>query len=319
MIRNGVHDPAPLCVCSIPGLLMNVSQIERFHVVYDGPALTEHQMDVRDLAPALVAFADLFAAVNKQVNGGSAEVRVQVKNFKSGSFGIDLVASQHLLSQIKDIFAGSSATAICNAHSIMSMIGLVGGGGLISVLRRLRGRHPVRIERNRDAADVWVTETEVVHVGAQVFELYQNVDVRTSLAKVLSPLERDGITGFGVISDDQVVLNLHDDEVCAFGSATTGLTEIVSTAVLRKMLQIESLTFKDGNKWRVHDGMATFYASIEDQEFIAKIDGGQRFGKGDVLIVDLRQVQSVGGGRLMYESAIVKVLEHREPLQQVLL
>jgi hypothetical protein len=38
---------------------------ERFHVVYDGPALVEHRMDVRDLAPALVAIADLFSAANQ--------------------------------------------------------------------------------------------------------------------------------------------------------------------------------------------------------------------------------------------------------------
>jgi hypothetical protein len=33
---------------------------EHFNVVYDGPALAEHRMDVRDLAPALVVISDLF-------------------------------------------------------------------------------------------------------------------------------------------------------------------------------------------------------------------------------------------------------------------
>src|ERR1700710_1861288 len=110
---------------------MEMSNPERFHVVYDGPALTEHRMDVRDLAPALVAFADLFTAANKEVNGDAADVRVQVNaSFKAGSFGIDLVATQHLLSQIRDIFSGSGATAICNAYTIMGLVGLAGGGGL---------------------------------------------------------------------------------------------------------------------------------------------------------------------------------------------
>ena len=92
---------------------MEMSNHERFHVVYDGPALAEHRMDVRDLGPALVAFADLFTAVNKEINGDAADVRVQVNvSFKAGSFGIDLVATQHLLSQLKDIFSGT-ATALC--------------------------------------------------------------------------------------------------------------------------------------------------------------------------------------------------------------
>lgn len=81
-------------------------------------------MDVRDLAPALVAFADLFTAANKEINGDAADVRVQVNaSFKAGSFEIDLVATQHLLSQLRDIFSGPNASAIVNAGGILSFIG----------------------------------------------------------------------------------------------------------------------------------------------------------------------------------------------------
>jgi hypothetical protein len=122
---------------------MEMSNHERFHVVYDGPALTEHRMDVRDLAPALVAFADLFTAANKEINGDAAEVRVQVNaSFKAGSFGIDLVASQHLLSQIKDIFAGNGATAISNGWTILQIVGFTGGGlagGLVGAAALAQG------------------------------------------------------------------------------------------------------------------------------------------------------------------------------------
>jgi hypothetical protein len=98
-----------------------------------------------------------------------------------------------------------------------------------------------------------------------------------------------------------------------------GDAEIVSDTTSKKLLLIESLTFKDGNKWRVHDGTATFHASIEDKAFLGSIDAGERFGKGDVLVVDLRQVQSIVGAKLINESIIVKVWEHRQPLQQNLI
>jgi hypothetical protein len=302
---------------------MEMSNHERFHVVYDGPALTEHRMDVRDLAPALVAFADLFTAANKEINGDAAEVRVQVNaSFKAGSFGIDLVASQHLLSQIKDIFAGNGATAISNGWTILQIVGFTGGGlagGLVGLLRLLKGRRPVKIEQKGDVATVWMTQTETIEVERDVIRLYRNSVVRTSLEKVVSPLEREGITDFGVVVNGQVVLDVHDDEVASFSAAASDAdAEIVSDTTTRKMLLIESLAFKDGNKWRVHDGTATFHASIEDKEFLAKIDAGERFGKGDVL-VDLRQVQSIVNAKLVNESIIVKVLEHRQPLQQSLI
>jgi hypothetical protein len=288
--------------------------------VYDGPALTEHRMDVRDLAPALVALADLLTAANKEINGDAAEVRVQVNaSFKAGSFGIDLVASQHLLSQLKGMFCGDAATAICNAYAIMGMLGLT-GGGLIGLLRKLRGRQPVRIEQKNDVATVWVTQTETVEIDDCVLRLYRNKVVRTSLEKVISPLERDGISDFGVVMNDKVVLEVHDDEIGSFNAAGFNAdAEIVSDTTSRKMLLIESLTFKDGNKWRVHDGSGTYHATIEDEAFLANIDAGERFGKGDVLVVDLRQIQTVLGAKLLTELRIVKVWEHRQPLQESLL
>ncbi|WP_423200779.1 hypothetical protein DFLDMN_006205 (plasmid) [Cupriavidus sp. H19C3] len=298
---------------------MEMSNHERFNIVYDGPALAEHRMDVRDLAPALVAFADLFTAANKEINGEAAEVRVQVNaTFRAGSFGIDLVATQHLLAQIRDMFAGSTATALANAGGILGLLGMV-GGGLFGLLRALKGHAPVRIEQKGEFATVWITQTESIEVDARVLKLYRSTTVRGSLEKVLSPLERDGITDFGVVMNDEVLLKVFDFEIDLYRARPTTDAVIVSDTTSRKMLLIESLTFKDGNKWRVHDGVATFHASIEDEEFVKKIDAGERFGKGDVLVVDLRQVQSVSDGKLVTDSIIVKVLEHRLPLQQNLL
>jgi hypothetical protein len=297
---------------------MEKSNHQQFHVVFDGPALAEHRMDVRDLAPALIAIADLLTAANREINGEAASIRVSVDaSFRAGSFGIDLVASQHLLSHIRDIFSGHGASAVCNGYAIMTMVGLVGGGGLIGLLRRLKGRRPVQVQQNGRVSTVHISQAESIEIDSRVMKLYHSSVVRTSLEKVVSPLQHEGITDFGIVMNDKVTLAFHDDELGVLGSAMTEVMgEVVSDTTSHKMLQIESLTFKDGNKWRVHDGVAPFHALVEDKEFLKKIDAGERFGKGDVLLVDLRQVQSVDGGRLNNASTIVKVLEHRAPLQQ---
>lgn len=295
-----------------------MSNRERFHVVYDGPALAEHRMDVRDLAPALIAIADLLTSANHEINGDAAEVRVEVHaSFKAGSFGIDLVAAQHILNQIRDIFSGDTATAVANAGSIVGFVGLT-GGGLIALLRKLNRRRPVRIEQMGDVSRVWITEEDSFEVETNIIRLYRNKIVRTSLEKTLEPLEREGITDFGIVIDGEVVLDIHSEEMDAFRRSDDAAV-IVSDTVSRKVLLIESLTFKDGNKWRVHDGSNQFYAAIEDPGFLSKIDSGERFGKGDVLVVNLRQTQSVIGARLANEYGIVEVIEHRAPLQDALL
>jgi len=294
------------------------SNRKKFHVVFDGPALAEHRMDIRDLAPALVAIADLFTAANRTLNGDAAEMRVEVSaSFKAGSFGIDLTAAQDLLGQLRDLFAGDHASAVSNALAILGAVGFT-GAGLIALLRKLAGKRPVRIEQAGEEARVWITETESIEVGMDVIRLYRSRAVRTSLEKTLSPLAREGIDHFGIVMGDNVVLDIHANEIETFRGAIDD-QEVVSDVTTRKVLLIESVVFKEGNKWRVHDGSSAFHAAIEDDAFLARVDAGERFGKSDVLVVDLRQTQTIAGGKLTTDFCITKVVEHKKPLQDCLL
>lgn len=54
--------------------------------------------------------------------------------------------------------------------------------------------------------------------------------------------------------------------------------------------------FQDGNKWRFNDGQTTFNAVILDGDFLARVDEGERFGKGDALQVEMQVIQNKGGG-----------------------
>ena len=47
-------------------LIDDEDMTEKFHVVYDGSALDEHLMDVRDLAPAMMAISDLLIHANQE-------------------------------------------------------------------------------------------------------------------------------------------------------------------------------------------------------------------------------------------------------------
>jgi hypothetical protein len=274
---------------------------------------------VRDLAPALMAISDLFTHVNAELNGDSADVRVEVKGgFKSGSFQIELLFTQALLLQLRDMFAGATATAVSNASAILATLGLMGGRGLIGFLRRLNGRRPHRIEQAAEVSQVWITESELIEVDTRIVRLWLSRSVRASLQKVLSPLEREGITSFGVVTADAVELDIEEAELAVFAmSGDEG--EVVSDATTRKILLLESVMFKDGNKWRVHDGQSAFSAAMDDHEFLAKVDAGERFRKGDVLVVDLRHIQTIVGDALRTEFRIVKVHEHRAPLQAALI
>jgi hypothetical protein len=49
-----------------------------FQIRYDGSALSEHGMDVADLAPALFALGDLVKRANASINGDGSKVNLIV-------------------------------------------------------------------------------------------------------------------------------------------------------------------------------------------------------------------------------------------------
>lgn len=297
-----------------------------FSIKFDGPALTSHQMDVRELAPALIALSSLLEESNRVAFPDSDEVRVQIQgNFKGGSFGVDLVAQQNIKDQIVTMLTGPDATAVTNLFGILSGLGMIGGAGLglIGLIRWLRGRKPsvIRLDGDKTIFELQNFEqTEIFEVDLVAGKLYQSRVVRQTLAKVVKPLEREGVDIFACGQDGATVTVVTKAEVPYFELAADSVDVVSDTVTESVLLQIESAVFKEGNKWRFTDGASSFFAEIADDEFMARVESGdERFGKGDVLVVDLRRIQSVTDNGLKLEYSVEKVRDHRAPLQARLL
>lgn len=306
-----------------------MSATVHFSIKYDGPALESHQMDVRELAPALIALSNMLEEANKVAFPDSASVKVNVQgNFKGGSFGVDLIAIQSITDQIVSMFSGPEASAFSNLKSILEAIGLIvgtggAGGGLIGIIKWLRGRKPSSIRTSGDRVVFEVVEesiSETFEVDLVAGRLYQSRVVRKALANVVKPLERDGIDIFASGQDGQTAEVIRKDDAPWFTVAESDADIVSDTVAEHVLLQIESAVFKDDNKWRFSDGSGSFFAEVADPIFVNKINSGdERFGKGDVLIVDLRRIQTISDNGLKMEYAIVRVHEHRAPLQRQLL
>lgn len=304
----------------------DMSATVHFSIKYDGPALASHQMDVRELAPALMGLGELIEAANREIFPNGPSVAVQVKgNFKAGSFQIDMTAAQSLLEQVQDLLGGKGATAAANLSGILALLGLVGGTakGLISLTKFLQGRKPSKTELRQDEVAYIVETQEAIEeftVDLGTHHLYQSRTVRQSLYKVLRPLATPGIdyfaTGAAGVTEQVVIA----EELSWFERAAESADIVSDTVSQSVLLQIESAVFKDSNKWRFHDGSSAFFAEIADPDFLARVNEGvERFGKADVLVVDLRRIQSISDSGLKLEYQIVKVHEHKAPLQAGLL
>ena len=61
----------------------------KIRIAYDGEALRTGTMNVRDLAPALIALSDLFEESNKVLNDKDSAVQLRVQSdFRTGSFDV---------------------------------------------------------------------------------------------------------------------------------------------------------------------------------------------------------------------------------------
>ncbi|EMG9695738.1 MULTISPECIES: hypothetical protein [Acinetobacter] len=294
---------------------------EKFHVVYDGKALEEHLMDVRDLAPAMMAISDLLTHANKEINGDKLEIQLNVKaNFKTGCFGIEFVEHLSWVNQIKDLLVGPTATALANASGILGLVGFFGGAtvGVIQIYKKLKGNPPVKIEETVDHAKVFYTETEYLEVDKRALRLYRSKVIASDIEKMLEPLSKDGIDSFYVVKemlDENVELFIDKKEVEYF--KFQDIDDHLSESITETFLQIESISFKEKNKWRFNNGGSTINASITDEVFLQKIDSGLlRFGKGDLLKVKLKTIQFLAHTKLKTEFEVVEVIEHKTTKQE---
>lgn len=297
-----------------------------FNVLYDGPALANSEMDVRELAPALLALGSLLEEANSVLNDGKAQIAVQVKaTFKTGCFGIELEVCQSLLQHAQSLF---SSEPVSTAKELLEWLGLIkenagnifaGGAGLLWLIKRVRGR-PINQVVLLDTGKVRVVmDDDAFEVEEKVLTLYRQYRVRQALEGVLKPLESEGIDTFAVTDLKQANRFIEITKADrAYFKTPEPESEALSDDEFEVNLQIVSISFQEGNKWRFNDGASVFYADMLDEAFVSAVAASATsFTKGDILKVKLRRIQSLVGDAFRTEYTVLKVLEHRKAAAQL--
>lgn len=293
--------------------------MSRAHVrlTYDGPALQMHTMDVRLLAPALLAFGDLCEETGRVLYGDTIRVHVEVRaSFRTGSFGIDLSVVPQLAQQLIGWFSSEGATAIANGKTILEVIG-IGGAGLIGLLRWLRGRRIRRVETVPQGRRIAVDDGDAIEVEERVLALLQRRSVREALQRVVEPIERDGVERLAIGTDTDIKVLIERPEAAWF-HAPAPEDALLMEEERTIAFSIVGLSFREDNKWRLYDGQNTVYVTIADQDFLQRVDRNlERFAKGDILLAQTRIAQWQTPQGLRTDYTIVRVLEHRLGAEQI--
>ena len=96
------------------------------------------------------------------------------------------------------------------------------------------------------------------------------------------------------------------------------MPQVVFDTINKLALSIRSLAFQEGNKWRLFDGQNVITATITDSDFIDRVDRNMiRFAKGDLLLCEVRTVQTQGVDGLRTEHTVLRVVEHKPAPDQI--
>jgi hypothetical protein len=284
-----------------------------FTISYDGEALRTHTMDVRDLAPALLSFGQLFDESNRVLNGNKVAIKVQVKANQAGSFEIVFQATQSISSQMSAFLTGDFVSSALNLKELLFSLGM----GLFLLISKLKGKTPSKITDLKNGNVRLEIDTETFDFPLNLLRLYQDISVRSAVEKALKPLENEGIDTFVVKDGGKEITRVEKPELPYFKVPETQ-DEKLTEKEEKAAYSIISLAFKEDNKWRLYDGQSIISATIRDEKFLNKVEENLvSFAKGDILICIVRTSQWRTSIELKTEYEVLEVKEHKPAARQI--
>ena len=234
-------------------------------LVYYGPALVDGSMNVRDLAPAMMALGSFFEVANRISNGQNTSISVNVRATSASSFHVAFEVFQNL--QAMEVLGIDDFLTTANALKGLLLGG--GTGGLLALIKLLRGRKPQITKVNADLYKLTV-DGQTYEVPMVLLRLYQEVQIRRNIQDMVKPVKEPGIDRLVFHSDGQIAQEVTKREVEAFDIPESQV--LILDQVRQQAFSIVSLAFIENNKWRLTDGQSHFSVSMKDEEFQRRVD-----------------------------------------------
>ena len=179
---------------------------------------------------------------------------------------------------------------------LLKLQGLIvdGAAGLLWFIKKMKGREIAEQAAAPTSGHIKLTldDGTTIEVSAEVLELYRDIQIRTRAREVIAPLEREGIqeVRFSTpAATPGVVIDKND--LSSFELPESD-TDVLVDEERQMAVEIVSLSFAEGNKWRFSLGQQKITAAIDDSAFVERVDNGtETFRKGDVLRCRMRIIQ----------------------------
>jgi len=257
---------------------------------YDGPALADHEMDVQDLAPALLALADIAKIANQKFNGDRASIRVLVNaDTEQKCFQLDLSLVQSWLDQASLLIGKDNLTTI---EQIAHIIGLAGtpAGGLFWLYKQLYGAKkqtdpvPEITFTASDSTGVTIInivgDSNQIEVSNQTAILAQDPRVLQHVKTVLDPLKNPDYRDFSVRQNDAPLIVIDKAEAANIQAVSAPLPPPVLESdedrqVIKARVMVKTQRNEGKAQWELKWAARAEWASIDDTQWLEKFQSGQ--------------------------------------------
>ncbi|MBR4909387.1 MAG: hypothetical protein IKZ43_10295 [Acidaminococcaceae bacterium] len=298
-------------------------------IAYNGPALSNGEMDVRSLAPALIAFADLVDNVNRVI-GGENRIRVLLNedSIQKGSFDITFLLETGLMQQAKLFVGLVEQTGLAALMEVLGW-GVTGAtvvGGIFTLIKHVRSRKLSGIQRiENNKSEISLEDGEKIITTENTLKVFLDVNCRVSIEKIIEPVTKEGIDSFELRDPDnvkdkqplEIVTKKETEDFVAPPAASAVDEEPIQSEEQELLVKISLISFEQG-KWKLTDGNNTFWARIDDETFCKQVEKGElSFANGDMLRVRYYIKQSIKSGNLYSEYIVTKVLELKKRPEQI--
>ena len=298
----------------------------RFEIAFEGDSFEDGEIDVRDLAPTLLAFGNVVQAANKVLNGDRADARLKVAATDKGSFVAVLTMDVGWLADMLDAVSAHPQRVVA-ADQLMDLLikaGTIVGAPLclFAALKALKGKRPDKVETLGDGTTEITINLTTFVVDDRTVALLQDLPTREAVEDLGTKAARvDGLDNLRIGADSEAV-----------EAVRLALTDLPSlkvppeqdepdTEITRRdvWLKIVSVHFRDGYKWRFSDGgERPFTADMEDAEFQKKVQEGiLALNANDAIRCRLREEQSLSASNLLKVIYVEEVLEYRPGARQM--
>jgi hypothetical protein len=297
-------------------------------IKYDGPALRDHEMDVAQLAPALMGLSDLCQAANRHLNGDRAAVKVLVRvDVEQQCFTFDITLVQSLWEHTKALLHHDE---VRNAKELAEWIGLLTAAtvgtsaSLFQVWKWLRGRSAddpaLEVRGDGDLVVLIFPEspTDRLPVRREMLELARDPVAIRSAQRVVDPVLTAGYSSLEFIAPDGVAQRVERDDAARIRQIPVGSTPKEETAidepqVITAHVRVYSPVYDaKAPQWRFTYGDQHHYMDISETDIAQRaIERGGAL-KDDLYRVRLETQQVVDeNGREKVKYKIREVLGFR--------